>query len=131
MHYFCNGTHSKANSVCLDALTVVIYELHEQLKPSIFANILIKLSQISFSNLSSSLLELLSNITEVPKLFESGVFTNKEYIAVAAIAIRYTDPLKFNSYIVLLAHYVICIWFLKCKGEVRKAFADFALKVII
>jgi hypothetical protein len=129
--YFCNGAHTKVYRVCLEALTVAIYELHETHKPKIFADILIKLSQISsFINGAQGLLELLSNMTELPKLFDSGSLTNKEYIAVAAIAIKYTDPLKFNSYIILLAHYVICIWFLKCKGEIRKAFAAFARKVI-
>ena len=68
-------------------------------------------------------------MTELSQLFEIGSFSNKEYIAVAAIAIRFTDPLKFNSYIILLAHYVICIWFLKCKGDIRRAYADFARNV--
>jgi hypothetical protein len=129
LKYFCSGAYSKVYGVCLDELTVAIYELHDQLKPQIFANILIKLSQnITYSN-TSSLLELLSNMTELSKLFEAGTFSNKEYIAVAAIAIRFTDPLKFNSYIILLAHYVICIWFLKCKGDIRRAYADFARNV--
>ena len=132
MKYFCSGAYSKVYGVCLDALTVAIYELHDKLKPNVFANILIKLSQnITSNSNTSSLLELLSNMTELSKLFDAGAFTDKEYIAVAAIAIRFTDPLKFNSYIILLAHYVICIWFLKCKGDIRRAYADFARKVKI
>ena len=131
IHYFYGGLLEKAYvRICLEAFHVAIYELHETLKPKIFAEYLIKLSQISnFINDAQGLLELLSNMTELPKLFESGILTKNEFIAVAVIAIRYTDPLKFTPNIILLAHYVICIWFLKCKFENRKAFADFARKV--
>jgi hypothetical protein len=47
---------------------------------------------------------------------------------VLAIAIKYTNPVKFNSFIIQLAHYVICIWFLKCKPEYRKNCASFTFK---
>lgn len=58
------------------------------------SKILLKLSQISQPNMAQSVLELLSNISELPKLLESDSFTDKEFIAVSAIAIRYTDPSK-------------------------------------
>lgn len=94
LFYFYNGVRSKNYRVCLEALTVAIYEMHER-NAGKCAEILIKLSQISSNTGAQSVLELLSNMSELPKLLNSGHFTDKEYIAVAAIAIKYTDPLKY------------------------------------
>lgn len=35
---------------------------------------------------------------------------------------------RFNTFIILLAHYVICIRFLKCKQEYRRSYASFTCK---
>lgn len=57
------------------------------------------------------------------------IYGHKElYISVLAIAIKYTNPIKFDLFIVQLAHYVICIWFLKSKQEIRKNCASFICK---
>ena len=93
------------------------------------ANILLKLSQITTSQqMAQPVLELLSTISDLKKL-EGAIFGHKEFIAVSAIAIKYTDPLKFNPFIILLAHYVICIWFIKCKPDFRKNYASFTCRV--
>jgi hypothetical protein len=92
------------------------------------AEILLKLSQFSPSQtMAQSVLELLSTISDLKKL-DSAIFGRKEFIAVSAIAIKYTDPLKFNPFIILLAHYVICIWFIKCKQDFPKNYASFTCK---
>jgi hypothetical protein len=71
-----------------------MYEWHES-NPRGCAEILIKLSHISLTpNMAQPVLELLSNLTEMPKLFNSKFFTDKEFIAVAATAIKCIDPVK-------------------------------------
>lgn len=47
---------------------------------------------------------------------------------VFAIALPYTNSVKFSRYTVALAHHVIALWFLKCKTEFRPAFASFIMK---
>lgn len=56
-------------------------------------DILTKLSHITPSqHMAQPILELLSTISDLKKL--DSVFGKKEFIAVAAIAIKYTDPIK-------------------------------------
>jgi hypothetical protein len=57
-------------------------------------DILLKLSQFSpAQNMAQPILELLSTISDFKKL--DSIFGRKEFIAVSAIAIKYTDPLKY------------------------------------
>jgi hypothetical protein len=44
--------------------------------------------------MAQSVLELLSNLANMPKLLNSKFFTDKEFIAVAATAIKCTDPIR-------------------------------------
>lgn len=124
---FAVGISSFRYRFCLETLTIAITEMHEK-NAKQCAEILLKLSQFSPSqNMAQPVLELLSIISDLKKL-DSAIFGRKEFIAVSAIAIKYTDPLKFNPFIILLAHYVICIWFIKCKQDFRKNYASFTCK---
>lgn len=145
---FALGITQTRNRFCLEILTIAITEMYET-NSTQCGDILTKLSHITPSqHMAQPILELLSTISDLKKL--DSVFGKKEFIAVAAIAIKYTDPLKyidilllktfvdlnknvfrylrFNTFIILLAHYVICIWFLKCKQEYRKSYASFTCK---
>lgn len=46
-------------------------------------------------------------------------------MSVFAILLPYTNPFKYNHYIVSLAHHVIAAWFLKCRLPFRRDFVDF------
>jgi hypothetical protein len=70
----------------------VIYEWYET-NPHSCTEILLKLSQVTLHGIAQSVLELLSNLTELPKLIEKH-FTQKEFITVSAIALKYIDPFK-------------------------------------
>jgi hypothetical protein len=110
-------------------LNIAITEMHET-NGKECCDILLKLSQSTPSqNMAQPILELLSTMSDFKKL--DTIFGPKEFIAVSVTAIKYTDPLKFNSFIVLLAHYVICIWFIKCKPDFRRNYASFTCKVIL
>ncbi len=77
--------------------------------------------------MAQPVLELLSTISDLKKL-DSPIFGRKAFISVAVIAINYTDPLKFSPFIILLAHYVLCVWFVRCKQDFRKNYASFTCK---
>ena len=127
LQYFAIGINSNRNRFCLETLTIAFTEMHETNSIQC-GDILLKLSQFSPSQaMAQPVLELLSTMSDFKKL--EFIFGRKElYISVLAIAIKYTNPLKFNSFIIQLAHYVICIWFIKCKPEIRKNYASFTFK---
>ena len=127
MQELATGISSYRHRFCLETLTVAVTEMHEK-NAKKCADILIKLSQLSASQvMAQPMLELLSTISDLKKL---DMFGAKEFIAVAVIAIKYIDPLKFNPFIILFVHYVICIWFIRCKQDFRKNYASFICKVI-
>ena len=51
--------------------------------------------------------------------------SDKNYLSVFAIALNFTNPLKFDAYTVSLAHHVIIMWFLKCRLAFRQNFVSF------
>ncbi|RNA02311.1 tuberin isoform X5, partial [Brachionus plicatilis] len=118
-----SGIHASRNLFCLEILTIAMTEMHET-NANQCAELLLKLSQFSSSlAIAQPILELLSTISDFKKLH--SVCATKEFIAVSATAIKYIDPFKFNPFIVLMAHYVLCAWFIKCKPESRKSYASF------
>ena len=125
---FVLGINPTRNRYCLEILTIAIVEMHET-NALQCGEILLKLSQFSPSpHMALPVLELLSTMSEFKRIVDF-IFGRKElYISVFAIAIKYTNPIKFDSFIVQLAHYVICIWFLKSKQEIRKNCASFICK---
>jgi hypothetical protein len=92
---FSSGVSSHRNRFCLEALTVAFTEMHET-NADYCRSILVKLSQFSASqNLAQPVLELLSTICDLKKLdINSNILGSKEFIAVSATAIKYTDPTK-------------------------------------
>lgn len=127
LHNFALGINQTRNRYCLEILTIAITEMYDT-NSNQCGEILLKLSQFSpAQNMAQPILEFLSTISDFKKL--DSVFGRKEFIAVSAIAIKYTDPFKFNPFIILLAHYVICIWFIKCKQDFRKNYVSFTCKV--
>ena len=125
---FVQGINPTRNRYCLEILTIAIVEMHEN-NAFQCGEILLKLSQFSPSpHMALPVLELLSTMSEFKRIIDF-IFGRKElFISVFAIAIKYTNPIKFDSFIVQLAHYVICIWFLKSKQEIRKNCASFICK---
>lgn len=51
------------------------------------------------------------------------------YMYVFAISVPYTNPYKYDHYIVSLAHHVIAGWFLKCRLPMRRNFVNYIIKV--
>lgn len=68
-----------------------------------------------------------SAITVIPSLYAS--FVADQFMAIFAIALPYTNPFKYNHYVVSLAHHVIAVWFLKCRLPFRKDFVRFITSV--
>lgn len=56
-------------------------------------------------------------------------FVQQQFMPIFAIAIPYTNPFKFNHYIVSLAFHVIALWFLKCPIHIRKHAAKYITTV--
>ena len=54
-------------------------------------------------------------------------FTDTNYMSVFAIALPFTNPYKFDTYTVSLAHHVIIMWFLKCRLAYRQNFVQFII----
>lgn len=66
-------------------------------------------------------------MTQLPSIFVN--FVSDQYMAVFAVALAYSNPFKFNHYIVSLAHHVIAVWFLKCRLNFRRDFVSFIITV--
>ena len=75
------------------------------------------------------LLFCLSALTRLPKVFAS--FVGDQYMSVLAISLPYSNPFKYNHFIVSLAHHVIAVWFLKCRLPFRRDFVKFITKATI
>lgn len=74
-----------------------------------------------------NLLNLFPALTRLPKVFAS--FVGDQYMSVLAISLPYSNPFKYNHFIVSLAHHVIAVWFLKCRLPFRKDFVKFITTV--
>lgn len=56
-------------------------------------------------------------------------FVEDQYMSVFAILLPYTNPSRYNHYVVSLAHHVIAAWFLKCRLSYRRNFVRFIIHV--
>lgn len=63
------------------------------------------------------LILIFSALTQLPMVYAS--FVDKQYLSIFAITSPFTNPFKYNHYTVSLAHYVIGVWFLKCRLPIR------------
>ncbi|CAH1794876.1 unnamed protein product [Owenia fusiformis] len=120
------GLVSKCARLCLAALTVCTLEMQDAMM-RLLPSVLVRMSQISATvAMATQLLEFLSNLIRVPKLYAN--FVEEQYMSVFAIALPYTNPFKFSHYAVSLAHQVIALWFLKCRLPFRRDFVQFIMK---
>ncbi|KAG9509350.1 Tuberin [Fragariocoptes setiger] len=108
--------------------TTCLIEMQDSLDMMRFLpQILMKLSKFSATvHLAMSQLEFLSYLILFPKLYEN--FAGDEYICIFAIALPYTNPFKFNEYVISMAHRVIAMWFLRCRPSFRTEFVDYIKK---
>lgn len=85
------------------------------------------LGKCMFQMYTTILIYLSSALTQLPMVYSN--FVADQYMALFAIALPYTNPFKYNHYIVSLAHHVIAVWFLKCRLPFRKDFVKFITDV--
>ncbi|KAG7281917.1 hypothetical protein CRUP_002975 [Coryphaenoides rupestris] len=111
---------------CVVALTMCTVEM-----PDIMIKLLpalsVRLTHISATvAMASPMLEFLSTLVRLPHLYAN--FVAEQYVSVFAISLPYTNPSKFNQYIVSLAHHVIAMWFIRCRLTFRKDFVQYITK---
>ncbi|XP_064478930.1 tuberin-like isoform X2 [Ornithodoros turicata] len=120
------GLVSKSACTCIRALMLATLEMPDAMY-KLFPDVLQKLAQISATvAVAVPLLEYLSNVIRIPQLYVS--FVEEEYRKIFAIALPYTNPVKFNHFTVALALHVIAMWFLKCRITFRKDFVSYIIK---
>ncbi|KAJ8727807.1 hypothetical protein PYW08_016192 [Mythimna loreyi] len=109
----------------INALTIFTLETRETMV-KMLPEVLLDLSKISDTKaIASPMLEFLSTLTRLPKVFAS--FVEDQYMSVFAILLPYTNPSRYNHYVVSLAHHVIAAWFLKCRLSYRRNFVRFII----
>lgn len=120
------GLVSKSACTCIRALMLATLEMPEAMY-KLFPDVLQKLAQISATvAVAIPVLEYLSNVIRIPQLYVS--FVEEEYRKIFAIALPYTNPVKFGRFTVALALHVIAMWFLKCRITFRKDFVPYVIK---
>ncbi|XP_037872619.1 tuberin isoform X4 [Bombyx mori] len=109
----------------INALTIFTLETRDTMV-KMLPEVLLDLSKISDTKaIASPMLEFLSTLTRLPKVFAS--FVEDQYMSVFAILLPYTNPSRYNHYAVSLAHHVIAAWFLKCRLSYRRNFVRFII----
>ncbi|XP_012271509.1 tuberin isoform X2 [Orussus abietinus] len=117
------GLTARCASQCVTSLTTCTLEMRDAMN-KLLSEVLLNLSKISATvHLAIPILEFLSTLTRLPKVFAS--FIGDQYMSVFAILLPYTNPYKYNHYTVSLAHHVIAVWFLKCRLPFRRNFVRF------
>ncbi|XP_042230186.1 tuberin-like isoform X2 [Homarus americanus] len=115
-----------AGPLCVSALTLCVLEMRDSMI-KLLREVMLNLSKITATVQNAQpILEFLSTLLHLPKVYAS--FVPDQYMSIFAIAIPYTNPFKFNHYIVSLAYHVIAMWFLKCRLPFRRAFVPFIAK---
>ncbi|XP_037077168.1 tuberin-like [Pollicipes pollicipes] len=121
-----SGLRSRCAPQCMAALTVCALGMREAMAKLIH-DVLISMSRLSSTvAMGNSVLEFLSTLIRIPKVYSR--FNEEQYMSIFAIVLPYTNPAKFNHYIVSLAHHVIAMWFLKCKVKYRRCFVKYIIK---
>ncbi|XP_063917194.1 tuberin isoform X2 [Zophobas morio] len=107
----------------INSLTICMVDMRETMM-KLLPEVLLRLSKISATiYIAMPILEFLSALSQLPTVFAN--FVGDQYMAVFAIALPYTNPFKYDNYIVSLAYHVISVWFLKCRLPFRKDFVKF------
>ncbi|XP_004596682.2 tuberin isoform X2 [Ochotona princeps] len=111
---------------CVVALAVCSVEMPDVIVKTLPV-LVVKLTHISATaSMAAPLLEFLSTLARLPHLYRN--FAAEQYASVFAISLPYTNPSKFNQYIVCLAHHVIAMWFIRCRLPFRKDFVPYITK---
>ncbi|XP_008315483.1 tuberin isoform X2 [Cynoglossus semilaevis] len=111
---------------CVVALTMCTVEMPD-IMIKLLPAFIVKLTHISATvAMASPMLEFLSTLVRLPHLYAN--FVAEQYVSVFAISLPYTNPSKFNQYIVSLAHHVIAMWFIRCRLPFRKDFVQYITK---
>ncbi|CAG5031361.1 unnamed protein product [Parnassius apollo] len=119
------GMVLRAPQPYINALTIFTLETRETMV-KMLPEVLLDLSKISDTQaIASPMLEFLSTLTRLPRVFAS--FVEDQYMSVFAILLPYTNPSRYNHYVVSLAHHVIAAWFLKCRLSYRRNFVRFII----
>ncbi|XP_040212417.1 tuberin isoform X3 [Rana temporaria] len=111
---------------CVVALSMCMVEMPGMLIKSLPV-LIVKLTHISATvTMAIPMLEFLSTLVRLPHLY--GNFAAEQYASVFAISLPYTNPSRFNQYIVFLAHHVIAMWFIRCRLSLRRDFVPYITK---
>ncbi|XP_053471231.1 tuberin isoform X2 [Ictalurus furcatus] len=111
---------------CVVALTMCTVEMPD-IMMKLLPALIVKLTHISATvAMAPPMLEFLSTLVRLPHLYAN--FVAEQYVSVFAISLPYTNPSKFNQYIVSLAHHVIAMWFIRCRMPFRKDFVQYITK---
>ncbi|XP_015992051.2 tuberin isoform X6 [Rousettus aegyptiacus] len=120
------GLIYRCASQCVVALAICSVEMPDIMIKAL-PILVVKLTHISATaSMAIPLLEFLSTLARLPHLYRN--FAAEQYASVFAISLPYTNPSKFNQYIVCLAHHVIAMWFIRCRLPFRKDFVPFITK---
>nr|XP_045017593.1 tuberin isoform X4 [Jaculus jaculus] len=120
------GLIYRCASQCVVALAICSVEMPDIIIKALPV-LVVKLTHISATaSMAIPLLEFLSTLARLPHLYRN--FAAEQYASVFAISLPYTNPSKFNQYIVCLAHHVIAMWFIKCRLPFRKDFVPYITK---
>ncbi|KAM5227476.1 tuberin isoform 6-T6 [Ctenodactylus gundi] len=120
------GLIYRCASQCVVALAICSVEMPDVMIKALPV-LVVKLTHISATaSMAIPLLEFLSTLARLPHLYRN--FAAEQYASVFAISLPYTNPSKFNQYIVCLAHHVIAMWFIRCRLPFRKDFVPFITK---
>ncbi|XP_059490501.1 tuberin isoform X2 [Neocloeon triangulifer] len=119
-------TTTKCAIDCMSALTLCTLDMQETMY-KLLPEVLLKLSKISTTVfMAIPMLEFLSTLTRLPKVF--GSFVYDQYLSVFAIALPYTNPFKYSHFVVSLAHHVIAVWFFKSRMPFRSKLVGYIIK---
>ncbi|XP_063286542.1 tuberin isoform X2 [Pelobates fuscus] len=117
--YRCAKQCVVALSMCMIEMPVILFKSLPVL--------IVKLTHISATvTMAIPMLEFLSTLVRLTHLY--GNFAAEQYASVFAISLPYTNPSRFNQYIVFLAHHVISMWFIRCRLSLRRDFVPYITK---
>lgn len=90
------GVASKICRMCILALTVCTLEMKDTMH-KLLPDVLLAVSKITPRfDIAIPVLEFLSTLIHLPRVFAS--FVDVQYMSIFAIALPYTNPFKFNQY---------------------------------
>ncbi|KAH8922076.1 hypothetical protein BT69DRAFT_269711 [Atractiella rhizophila] len=130
---------------CIHALAISCYDLDQAMTKSL-PEILQALSKIiSMSEVAVHVLELIASIAQVSKLHVN--FTDEDFRTVFAISLKYIAQHKtgdveagapaggttyaFQQYVLLLAYYLIAVWYLAIRLPERKKYVSFITERLV